>query len=288
MSPFEYRILINIENETALSDYFMSLGAVAITEKPVESLRDEREYQSQLVVLFNDEAIVETMNAVLPILQSQALINGYEFYQHDASINWVAESQKEFAPISIGKRLYITSDLHALPHENRKTILLNPGSAFGTGTHPTTYLCLQWLEENIRGGESVIDYGCGTGVLSLAALKLGAKQVIAVDIDEMAIQATEANAILNDISREQLIVGKSLPTLSNQVDIIICNIIINPLVTFANKFATHLKSTGVLVLSGMLVEQVDEVVDAFSSQFQLISHEHLGEWACVIMQRRIF
>lgn len=286
MSPFEYRILINSDNESALSNYFISLGAVAITTEPVEALYEAAHHYCQLVVLFNDETIVETMNAILPILASQDLIEDYAFHQHDDSIDWVAETQKEFAPILIGDRLCIASDKQELLEQERVTVVLDPGSAFGTGTHPTTYLCLAWLEKNIRGGESLIDYGCGTGVLSIAALKLGAKQVIAVDIDDLAITATEINATLNSISPDQLAAVKCLPELISQVDIIVCNIIINPLVTFAQQFANYLRSDGILVLSGMLVEQIDEVVEAFSSQFQLISHDHYDEWARVIMRRR--
>lgn len=287
MSPFEYRILINIDNESALSNYFISLGAVAITTESVEELHETSHHHCQLVVLFNDETIVETMNAILPILASQDLIEDYTFHQHDDSIDWVAETQKEFAPILIGDRLCVASDKQELLEQERVTVVLDPGSAFGTGTHPTTYLCLAWLEENIRGGESLIDYGCGTGVLSIAALKLGAKQVIAVDIDDLAIAATEINATLNSISPDQLTAVKCLPELRNQVDIIICNIIINPLVTFAQQFANYLQPNGILVLSGMLDEQIEEVVEAFSSQFQLVSHDNQDGWGRVILQRRI-
>lgn len=281
MTPYEYRIIIDKSREEALTNYFLTVGAVAMTVREL----DHDDQKIQLIVLFNDEALLPTMNAVLPVLKAQELIHDHQFHQHDDSIDWVAETQKEFPPVLIGDRLCICSKDQIAFDRDRITVVLDPGAAFGTGTHPTTHLCLQWLEKNIQGGERIIDYGCGTGVLAISAIKLGAKQVIAVDIEDQAIAATAANATLNAISADQLSVVKSLDESTQSVDLIICNIIINPLITFSNQFSRLLKPAGMLVLSGMLVNQIDDVLHAYLTQFELLSIEQQDEWARLVMRR---
>jgi ribosomal protein L11 methyltransferase len=175
--------------------------------------------------------------------------------------DWVRLTQDQFEPIRITDRLWIVPSWHAAPDAKAINLVLDPGLAFGTGAHPTTFLCLQWLTGTIQGGETLLDYGCGSGILAIAAAKLGAASVLGVDIDENALQATRDNAAANAVTLE---VRHSGQPLDEQFDIVIANILTNPLCVLAPLLARRVAPGGRLALSGVLAAQAQQVIDAYA------------------------
>ncbi len=201
-----------------------------------------------------------------------------------ADKDWERAWMDDFKPQRFGKRLWICPTWHTPPEPDAVNLMLDPGLAFGTGTHPTTALCLTWLEQADISSKSIIDYGCGSGILSLAALKLGAKTVRAVDIDEQALQATENNAQNNNIEKSQLLI--SFPeALQDSVDLIIANILLAPLISLKERFHQLLHPNANLVVSGLLAEQAEGLIKAYESFFAPVATEYLDGWALVVFAR---
>lgn len=178
--------------------------------------------------------------------------------------DWVRLVQAQFAPICISSRLWIVPSWHTPPDPGAINIVLDPGLAFGTGSHPTTRLCLRWLDEHIKGGEAVLDYGCGSGILAIAALKLGADHAIGVDSDPQAVLASQVNAEKNRVQSE-FYAPQSVPRF--QADVILANILANPLILLAPLLAAATRSGGLLVLSGILGDQARDVENAYRDWF---------------------
>lgn len=198
--------------------------------------------------------------------------------------DWVKLTQSQFDPISISRRLWIVPTWHQPPDPEAINLVLDPGLAFGTGSHPTTQLCLAWLDQYLQRGETVLDYGCGSGILAIAALKLGARYVTGVDIDPHAIQASQANAVLNacDVERfffttDYAVTGKS-PDSTAQVDIVVANILSNPLIMLAPVLAQATRGGGRIVLSGILQEQSQDVQAAYQSWFEMQTAQSQDGW----------
>jgi len=178
-----------------------------------------------------------------------------------AEQNWVQLTQSQFDPIRITDRLWIVPSWHDAPDPSAINLELDPGMAFGTGSHPTTYLCLQWLCDQVKGGETLLDYGCGSGILAIAAAKLGVGSALGVDIDEKAIEAAQYNAERNQVD---LALRHSSAPLTEQFDIVVANILTNPLCVLAPALSSHVAPGGHLVLSGVLESQAQQVIDAYA------------------------
>ncbi len=196
-----------------------------------------------------------------------------------ADKDWVRVWMDDFKPMRFGQNLWIIPDGYDIPRPKAINIKLDPGLAFGTGTHPTTALCLKWLDANPPTGKTVIDYGCGSGILSLAAAKLGAKQVIAVDIDPQALTATISNAHKNNIDNISTMPTNDIK--ADSADVLLANILAAPLLNLVNDFARILKSGGSLVLSGILHKQLDEIKQCYSKWFNLQVETIQDGWVCV-------
>ncbi len=195
-----------------------------------------------------------------------------------AQADWVRLTQSQFAPVRVSARLWIVPTWHDVPDPQAINIRLDPGVAFGTGSHPTTRLCLQWLEQNLRGGESVLDYGCGSGILAIAAKKLGAGSVVGVDIDSQAVQAARRNARQNDVSAEFRLAQKNT---AFAAQITVANILANPLQLLAPLLAASTLSEGSIVLSGILAGQADGVVAAYAPWFKMAVYKEESGWVCL-------
>ncbi len=180
--------------------------------------------------------------------------------------DWERACLDQFKPQQFGQRLWVVPSWLTPPDPDAVNLILDPGLAFGTGSHATTSLCLTWLEQADLVQKTVIDYGCGSGILALAALKLGAEHVYAVDIDEQALLATQDNAFNNQIAAKSLTAGQP-DTLHKPVDVIIANILLAPLLTLKQRFRDLLVDQGVLVVSGLLEEQVPELIHAYQGDF---------------------
>ena len=183
-----------------------------------------------------------------------------------AEQNWVQLTQQQFEPIRINERLWIVPSWHAAPDPAAVNLILDPGMAFGTGSHPTTRLCLEWLAATLSGSERVLDYGCGSGILAIAAAKLGARQVLAVDIDEGALVAARDNAARNDADIE---LRHSRAALDERFDLVVANILTNPLCVLAPLLAERVAPGGRIALSGILDSQAEQVIAAYAPHLQL-------------------
>jgi ribosomal protein L11 methyltransferase len=197
--------------------------------------------------------------------------------------DWVRETQRQFEPIRAGRRLWIVPTWHAAPEADAVNIALDPGAAFGTGSHPTTRLVLAWLEREVRGGERVLDYGCGSGILAIAAMKLGAARAVAVDIDPLALEAARYNASANGVAVEALAADAPLAL---QADLTVANILANPLRMLAPLLASHTRPGGRIALSGVLAGQAGEVLAAYEPWFAMAVDSAEGDWACLAGTRR--
>jgi ribosomal protein L11 methyltransferase len=192
--------------------------------------------------------------------------------------DWVRLTQAQFDPIRISQRLWIVPTWHTPTDPAAINIALDPGLAFGTGSHPTTRLCLRWLDSHLRAGESVLDYGCGSGILAIAAMKLGANSALGVDVDAQAVQASHDNAAANQVRADFYLPEKvSL----SQYDVVVANILTNPLRALAPLLAGATKSGGRIVLSGVLDEQADDVTRIYAQWFAMAPAVVEDGWACL-------
>jgi ribosomal protein L11 methyltransferase len=189
--------------------------------------------------------------------------------------DWVRATQSQFDPIKISERLWIVPSWHSAPQPDAINIVLDPGLAFGTGSHPTTHLCLRWLTTNLHGGETVLDYGCGSGILAIAARKLGAGETLGVDIDPQAIISSRQNAEQNDVEAA-FCLPDAMP--SQAADVVVANILSIPLKMLAPLLAQSCHSGGRIALSGILAEQADEVCGVYAQWFDMAPPVFMENW----------
>ncbi|VCU69505.1 Ribosomal protein L11 methyltransferase [Pigmentiphaga humi] len=197
--------------------------------------------------------------------------------------DWVRLTQSQFEPIEVDQRIWIVPTWHEVPDRpGTVSIRLDPGLAFGTGSHPTTHLCLAWLAGNLEAGGSVLDYGCGSGILAIAARKLGAGETVGIDIDPQAVQSAQANAAANSVEMET-----GLPDMRQgwRADVVVANILSNPLKVLAPMLCDRVLPGGDLVLSGVLERQAEEVAAAYAPWITMRVWRALDGWVCLHGQR---
>jgi ribosomal protein L11 methyltransferase len=197
------------------------------------------------------EAAIASLKLATPVIESCASV---------ADADWVRATQAQFPPTRISDRLWIVPTWHDPPEPTAITVRLDPGVAFGTGTHPTTQLCLAWLDDHVAPGARVLDYGCGSGILSIAAAKLGAGDTVGVDVDAQALEAARANAAANQVSARYT--GPD-DLHAGSFDIVVANILSNPLKLLAPALLARVAPRGALVLSGVLERQSDDVIATY-------------------------
>ncbi|MHB8915641.1 MAG: 50S ribosomal protein L11 methyltransferase [Thiobacillus sp.] len=268
------RILVDSKDAEPLSDALMQVGVLSVSLEDADvgtvdetPLFGEPDYPSAelwqrsiAVVLLDEHADVRAILSAAAKLAHRPVPTQYQI-ETVADQDWVRLTQSQFDPIAISPRLWIVPTWHDAPDADAINLKLDPGLAFGTGSHPTTRLCLRWLDEHIRGGESLLDYGCGSGILAIAASKLGAADVVGVDIDPQAITASHDNAALNAVDARFCLpdaLGEA------QYDMVVANILTNPLKAMAPMLAGRVRAGGQLVLSGILVAQAQAVMDCYA------------------------
>ncbi|MBU1225412.1 MAG: 50S ribosomal protein L11 methyltransferase [Gammaproteobacteria bacterium] len=277
MSWQSVRILVDSKQAEPLSDALMDAGALSVSledadagtvdETPLFGEPDHPTAElwphSIAVVLLEEHAdVAETLAAAAQ--QAGVPLPAEYTVETVAEQDWVRLTQSQFDPIPISPRLWIVPTWHDAPDSSAINLKLDPGLAFGTGSHPTTRLCLRWLDTQLAGGETLLDYGCGSGILAIAAVKLGAARVDGVDIDEQAVASSRDNAALNQVTAQFCLPGELPP---GQYDVVVANILTNPLKGMAPLLAGRVRPGGHLVLSGILAEQADEVMAVYRDWF---------------------
>lgn len=195
-----------------------------------------------------------------------------------ADQNWVQLTQSQFDPIRVSERLWIVPSWHKSPDLAAINLILDPGMAFGTGSHPTTRLCLEWLERTVSPSCSVLDYGCGSGILAIAAARLGAARVAGVDIDPQAVESARANAERNEVSA---LFADSAEPVAGEYDLVVANILSNPLRVLAPAICAHVRSGGCLALSGILREQAEEIIAIYAQWLPMEVADTREDWVCL-------
>ena len=287
MAWLQLRINTTSEHADAIGDMLSANGSQAVTyvdakdtpmyePKPGEVLLWP---DTQVVGLFEADA---DMKRILERL-AKAKVLGPDFTYKLEPLedkDWEREWMDNFHPMQFGERLWICPSWRDVPDPNAVNVMLDPGLAFGTGTHPTTALCLRWLDGIDMTDKTVVDFGCGSGILALAALKLGAKRVIGIDIDPQALQATKENARRNGVEdRLDVFLPENQPVL--EADVVVANILSGPLLELREVITGYCKSDGLLVLSGILAEQVPTIEQAYANNISLEPSAIDGEWARV-------
>jgi ribosomal protein L11 methyltransferase len=292
MSWLQLRIDADPSQVETIEDALLSAGAVSVTledsaDQPILEPGPGKTplwKQTRVTGLFTADtdtrqALTITENACGGVLHNTR----WELLEDR---DWERAWMDKFQPMCFGQRLWICPSWKAPPQPDAVNLLLDPGLAFGTGTHPTTALCLQWLDGNDIEGKSVIDYGCGSGILAIAAVLLGASHAIAVDNDPQALLATRDNAERNGIEadRIQTFLPEHLPA-DSLADLVLANILAGPLVELAPKLTDMTRAGGNIVLSGILASQAQQLASIYQSQFVLQAPAISGDWARLSGQR---
>jgi len=304
MSYRELVFTVVAEIAEPLGDALLELGALSVTveddaaggydENPLygepglspEVLAWDR---SCVTALFNPDVDESGSAEFIPQLLIALQEAGFTLSDPQEKIveeqDWVRLTQSQFEPIQIGKRIWVVPSWHTAPSDPAAICLaVDPGLAFGTGSHPTTHLCLLWLEEqSTLENQSLLDYGCGSGILAIAAAKLGCKPVVGTDIDPQAMVAARSNAEINGTQIQFVLPNEDAPELAalTKYDIVMANILANPLQVLAPALVNKIRSGGQIVLSGVLARQADEVIATYSQWLTLSVWKENDGWVCL-------
>lgn len=232
------------------------------------------------------DADIDTSGTLARILKKANINDAHAQWQILEDKDWEREWMSHYTPIQCAPNFWICPSWTAPPDPNAVNLLLDPGLAFGTGTHPTTYLCLQWLAGESLSGKTVVDYGCGSGILGIGALLLGAASVVGTDIDPQALLATRENVRRNHLPEECFPVFFPDRCPRQSVDIVLANILAGPLVELAPSLCGLLKPGGRLCLSGVLENQRTALVEAYEPLVAIDSIQQQEEWICITGTRR--
>jgi ribosomal protein L11 methyltransferase len=289
MSWTEVVIEIARDHAEALSDALMEAGALSVSvEDADEGTADERPLfgepgmtpteaawdRSRVVALTDVDADQAIIVAEAAAAIKLATVPAFTTRPVDDA-DWVRLTQSQFEPIHIGKNIWVVPSWHDAPDPSALVLELDPGLAFGTGSHPTTRLCMEWLEAHPAPGKTVLDYGCGSGILAMVGQKLGAADVVGVDIDPQAIESARANAERNNCSIEFYVPDEFAASnhAQQRYDIVVANILSSPLKLMAPMLSGRVAPGGSLILSGVLERQAEEVAAAYAPFIKL------GVWA---------
>ncbi len=291
---FELILLSPVASVDELSDALEALDALSVSVEDADAhTADEQALfgepgmpppqagwaRSRVVALFATEALARS---------ASSLLSAQDFFTDCQQValqavpdqDWVRLTQTQFTPVEITPTFWIVPTWHEPPAQASRVIRLDPGLAFGTGTHPTTRMCLRWISEAHARGR-VLDYGCGSGILAIGAAKFGASAIDAVDIDPAAVEATRANADANHVK-----LNAGLPDCARgEYQTVLANILATPLKVLAPLLCAHVAAAGHLVLAGILARQADELIEAYAPYLQLAVHDEEEGWILMTGRR---
>jgi ribosomal protein L11 methyltransferase len=292
---FELRLLCPEERVEPVGDALDALDALSVSVEDADAQTDAEQalfgepglpppkegwQRSRVIALFNEEDAAK--HAAL-VLQAQDFFEGCHLLGVKAvpDEDWVRLTQSQFAPVAITDDFWIVPTWHEPPAQAKQVIRLDPGLAFGTGTHPTTRMCLRWIAQHPPAAQRVLDYGCGSGILAIGAARYGANEIDAVDIDPAAVESTVANAEANHVSLNAGLPDKA----AGAYDLVLANILAVPLKVLAPLLCSHVAAGGALVLAGILERQVDELREAYAPHLKLEVSDTEEGWALMTARR---
>ena len=287
MALFELSLMCPEDRVEQLSEALDALDALSVSVEDADAQTDAEQalfgepgmpapkggwQRSRITALFADESVTREASV---LLQAQDFFAGCQLLAMGAvpDQDWVRLTQSQFAPVEITSDFWIVPTWHEPPAAARQVIRLDPGLAFGTGTHPTTRMCLRWIATHAVGPR-VLDYGCGSGILAIGAAKYGAVDVVAVDIDTAAVESTGLNAAANGVTLNTGLPDKAI----GSYDVVLANILATPLKVLAPLLCAHVASGGRLVLAGILERQADELIAAYAPHCRLAVADMEDGW----------
>lgn len=280
------------DDAEALSEALFDLGALSVSVEDADADTPEEQplfgepgheptrlawNRSRVVALLADDADPALLVAAAANEINLTPLPAYTVREVEEQ-DWVRVTQSQFEPIHIGEHIWVVPSWHDAPEPDAVVLELDPGLAFGTGSHPTTRLCMEWLEQHVQPGERTLDYGCGSGILAIVAKKLGAGETVGVDIDPNAVEASRYNA-----ERNRVEATFALPDDAPEgtFDLVVANILSNPLKLMAAMLCARVRPGGRLILSGVLERQAEEVAAAYASVIPLTVWRARDGWVCL-------
>lgn len=294
---FELVLLVPEERIEDISDALEALDALSVSVEDADAQTPAEQamfgepglpapkagwMRSRVVALFATEALAREAADLLP---PQPFFEDCELVgvRTVADQDWVRLTQSQFAPVDITPTFWIVPSWHEPPTQAEQVIRLDPGLAFGTGTHPTTRMCLRWLAQRDLGQQRVLDYGCGSGILAIGAAKFGATDIVAVDIDPAAVESTQINAANNHVR-----LHAGLPEAAQgQFQVVLANILATPLKVLAPLLCSHVAEGGHLVLAGILERQAEELQEAYAPWVSLTVTDQEDGWILMTASRPV-
>lgn len=291
---FELRLVCPEDRVETLSDALDALDALSVSVEDADAQTEQEQAlfgepgmpapkegwnRSRVIALFQERSAADEAAA---LLRAQDFFSGCDVLGIDAvpDQDWVRLTQSQFAPVEITPAFWIVPTWHEPPEQAEKVIRLDPGLAFGTGTHPTTRMCLRWIAQHTTRGSRVLDYGCGSGILAIGAAKYGAGEVVGVDIDDAAVSSTRLNAQANEVD----VLAGQVEAANGLFDVVLANILATPLKVLAPLLCSHVKPGGSLVLAGILERQAQELTEAYAPHCTLTVADSQDGWILMTAQ----
>ncbi|KJJ97675.1 ribosomal protein L11 methyltransferase [Burkholderiaceae bacterium 26] len=283
---------VSRDDAEALSEALFDLGALSVSVEDADADTPEEQplfgepgheptrlawNRSRVVALLADDADPALLVAAAANEINLTPLPAYTVREVEEQ-DWVRVTQSQFEPIHIGEHIWVVPSWHDAPEPDAVVLELDPGLAFGTGSHPTTRLCMEWLEQHVQPGERTLDYGCGSGILAIVAKKLGAGETVGVDIDPNAVEASRYNAERNHVEAT-FALPDDAP--EGTFDLVVANILSNPLKLMAAMLCARVRPGGRLILSGVLERQAEEVAAAYASVIPLTVWRARDGWVCL-------
>ncbi|ADL68707.1 ribosomal protein L11 methyltransferase [Thermoanaerobacterium thermosaccharolyticum DSM 571] len=308
MKWLEVKVTTSVEAEEAITNIMHEIGAGGVViEDPndLKMLNDDSEwdYVDPDMIVNTDKVVISAYFPLMPntidkvsIIKDRIMglkeynldIGDFTFETSEVDDDdWANSWKKYYKPFKIGKRVVIKPSWEDYkPEENEIVVELDPGMAFGTGSHETTKMCIEFLEDYVKPNNVVFDVGCGTGILSIVSSKLGAKKVYAVDLDDVAIKVASLNVKLNNLDNIEVLKSDLLHELTGKADLIVANIIADIIIKATYDIYEKLNENGIFISSGIIKDRKNDVLDAISKYFDIIDIKEDGEWIAILSKKK--